>query len=363
MNIFALSFVFMLALVLAELAVMKYVQGRPIPWREVVFNLNSGHILMWVLRGVEVALFALVLRHASLHIVERWPVPVQWAFGFIAWDFCFYWMHRLHHRFALFWAVHVVHHQGEHFGLSLGIRNSWYSSLTSFLFVAVLAVLGLPVEIFLVVSSIHYSVQFYNHNGIVKRSGFLDRIMVTPLHHRVHHATAPIYLNKNFGGTLLVWDKLFGTFQAEQAGVPLEYGVPGMQKSDNPAWSNHPGLFRRVTQRYPWQGAVLQVPDLFIGSAGVILFGIVIYYVNHELALAFMPKLVLFALVFGGTIALGGLSDGRRWGAAGWVLVALGMPLAFMGHFGVIDAWGWCFFSLLLAHGVNGLWRWRGALA
>ena len=359
MNIFALSFVFMLALVLAELALMKYVQGRPIPWREVVFNLNSGHILMWVLRGVEVALFALLLRHASLHLVDQWPAAAQWAFGFIGWDFCFYWMHRLHHRFALFWAVHVVHHQGEHFGLSLGIRNSWYSSLTSFLFVAILAVLGLPVEIFLVVSSIHYSVQFYNHNGIVKRSGLLDRILVTPLHHRVHHATAPIYLNKNFGGTLLVWDQLFGTFQAEQPGVPLVFGVPGMARTDNPLWGNHGALFRYLARRRPPPAAALAVPDLFIGAGGVILFGIVIYYVNHELELAPGPKLVLFALLFAGTIALGALSDGRRWGAVGWLLVALGMPLAFIGHFGVRDAWGWCFFSLLLAHGVDSIRRLR----
>jgi hypothetical protein len=253
----------------------------------------------------------------------------------------------------------VVHHQGEHFNLSLGIRNSWYSSLTSFLFVAILAVLGLPVEIFLVVSSVHYSVQFYNHNGIVKSSGFLDKIMVTPAHHRIHHATAPAYLNKNFGGTLLVWDKLFGTFQAERADTALVYGVPGMARSDNPLWANNWRLFRYVSARFPGLRSppAFAVPDLFIGSGGVILFGLVIYYVNHELAFSSPHKLALFALIFSGTIALGGLSDGRRWGAIGWVSIALTLPLLVGGLFGARDMWGWCFFILLFAHGLDGLRR------
>lgn len=89
----------------------------------------------------------------------------------LAWDFCFYWMHRLHLNF-LFYGQFGIHHEGEHFNLSLGIRNSWYSSLSNFPFIVGLAVLGLPVEIFVVVSSMHYTVQFYNHNGWVKRSGF-----------------------------------------------------------------------------------------------------------------------------------------------------------------------------------------------
>ncbi len=356
MNFFAMSFVTMLALVLIEMAIMK---RSAIGWREMVFNLNSGHILMWIGRGIEVILFGLVLRYASLHVVDRWPLAALWAFAFLGWDLCFYWMHRLHHKIPFFWAVHVVHHQGEHFSLSLGIRNSWYSSLTNFPFIAVLAVLGVPVEVFLVVSSFHYSVQFYNHNGIVKGSGILDKFMVTPLHHRVHHATAPAYLDRNFGGTLLVWDKLFGTFQTAQAGIPLQFGVPGMARSDNPLWANNGAMFRSIRARFPGAGRLrgFAVPDLFIGSGGVILFGLVIYYVNHELALAGVQRGVLFALIFAATIALGGMSDGRRWGAVGWVVLAIGMPVAIGGLYGVRDAWGWCFFGLLLAHGLDGLRR------
>ena len=182
LKMLALSFLIMLAFVLAELLILKWVRKTPVPWKDVIFNLNSGHILMWVFRGVEVAAFALLLRHANLHIVDQWPVAAQWVLAFFAWDLCFYWMHRLHHKIPLLWAVHVVHHQGEHFNLSLGVRNSWYSSLTNFPFIAILAVLGVPLEIFLVVSSLHYTVQFYNHNALVNKSGILDKFMVTPSH-------------------------------------------------------------------------------------------------------------------------------------------------------------------------------------
>lgn len=98
MNPFSLSFLIMLAFVLAELLILKWVRKTPVPWKDVIFNLNSGHILMWVFRGVEVAAFALLLRHVNLHIVDQWPVAAQWVFAFFAWDLCFYWMHRLHHK-------------------------------------------------------------------------------------------------------------------------------------------------------------------------------------------------------------------------------------------------------------------------
>lgn len=359
MNMFALSFIAMLVLVLAEMAILKVVRKQAIPWKDVVFNLNSGHILMWVLRGVEVLLFGLVLRYASLHWVDQWPPLLQWSFAFIAWDLCFYWMHRMHHMLPLLWAVHVVHHQGEHFNLSLGIRNSWYSSLTNFPFVAILAVLGVPLEIFVVVSSIHYSVQFYNHNGLVGTSGILDKLMVTPSHHRVHHGTDALYVNRNFGGTLLWWDKLFCTFQPELEGVPMRYGVAGDQSGHNPLLASNAPFARWLGRRYPGLGRrpTVDWPERFIGIGGVALFGIVIYYVDVEGRFPPQQQALLFSLVFAGTIALGGLSDGRRWGAFTWTAIALSLPIVFVGMYQVRDAWALVFFALLFVHGIDGLRR------
>lgn len=359
MNMFALSFLAMLLLVLAEMAILKFARKQAIPWKDVVFNLNSGHILMWVLRGVEVMLFGLVLRYASGHWVEQWPLAVQWAFAFIAWDLCFYWMHRMHHTLPLFWAVHVVHHQGEHFNLSLGIRNSWYSSLTNFPFVAILAVLGVPLEIFVVVSSIHYSVQFYNHNGLVGTSGILDRFLVTPSHHRVHHGTDARYVNRNFGGTLLLWDKLFDTFQPELEGVPMQYGVQGHKCGHNPLHASNAPILGWLNRRFPALAPRRTVdwPERFIGIGGVALFGVVIYYVNVEGRFPLQQQALLFALVFAGTIALGALSDGWHWGALAWTAIALALPVIFVGIYQVRDGWAIAMFGLLFVHGVDGLRR------
>ena len=349
----------MLVLGLGELLILSWARRASIPWKEIVFNLNSGHILMWVLRGVELFAFSLVLTHANLHLVDQWPPFFQWAFAFVAWDFCFYWMHRLHHKLPILWAVHVVHHQGEHFNLSLGIRNSWYSSLTSFPFVAILAILGVPIATFIVVSSIHYFVQFYNHNGVVKKSGILEKFLVTPSHHRVHHATDPIYLNRNFGGTLLIWDKLFGTFQPELDSVAMRYGVPGSIQTYNPFWANNlPFLaffngavsnFQSVQRRL--------VSDGYIVTGSIILFGLVIHYVNYEGVFSGAQQLVLFTLIFCGTIALGGLSDSKYWGGVSWVLISLLAPALFLGVYGSRDGWGTLFLSLMLFHGLYGLRR------
>jgi sterol desaturase/sphingolipid hydroxylase (fatty acid hydroxylase superfamily) len=356
MNFFALSFLVMLSLVLVELAILKWAGKQTAPWKDIIFNLNSGHILMWVFRGIEVLGFGLVLQHMSLHWVGQWPVVWQWLFAFIGWDFCFYWMHRMHHKLPIFWAVHVVHHQGEHFNLSLGIRNSWYSSLTSFLFVAILAVLGVPLEIFIAVSSFHYSVQFYNHNALVGKSGWLDKVMVTPSNHRVHHGMDPIYINKNFGGTFLIWDKLFGTYQAERDDIEMRYGVSGSVNSNNPLWANNSPLQRFLQNHFPslQNLAKLTVPDTYIGSGGVVIFGMVIYYVNADASMSGWQQFSLFALIFAATVAIGGMSDERRWGLLGWIALSV-LPFVYVLHFGSYDPWALALFSAWLLHAATGL--------
>ncbi len=377
MNVFALSFLAMLLLVLAERVWLQRRKRRVASWRYLVLNLNSGHVVMWAFRGVELLGFALVLQHASLGWVGHWPPVGQWLFAWLAWDLCFYWMHRLHHTMPLLWAVHQVHHAGEHFDLSLGVRNSWYSSLSSFPFMVVLAVVGVPLEVFVVVSSLHYSVQFYNHNAVVGRSGWLDRVMVTPSNHRVHHGTHPLYINKNFGGTLLLWDKFFGSYQAERSDIAMQYGLvksahiatatatatkAPVAASGNPVWANHPAL-----QAW-WQGrlsvvrrsahAALPVSDGYIGVGGVLLFVLVIAYVNAQAQLSGVSQALLFGALVLGTVALGGQSDGRRWGGCLWVAVMTCMPV------GVVLMWGWGrhgFFPAALAlslHAWVGVWRW-----
>ncbi|AVG17405.1 hypothetical protein CFN79_16885 [Chromobacterium vaccinii] len=361
MNVFALTFSVMLAVVLLELLALRHWRREAIPWREIIFNLNSGHIVMWVFRGVEVAGFGLLLQYANLHLVDRLPVSWQWVFAFVAWDLSFYCMHRAHHTWRIFWAVHVVHHQGEHFSLSLGIRNSWYSSLTSFLFVAPLAVLGLPLEMFVAASSFHYAVQLYNHNAFVGKSGWLDRVLVTPSNHRVHHATHPVYLNKNFGGTFLIWDKLFGSYQPERDDTPLHYGVNGTSPGYNPFWASNQGLQAWFRRRFAPSGRrAMRMPAAYIATGGILLFGMVIYYVERVAGWDAIGQWSVFACLVAGTIAIGGMSDERRWGWTGWLALTLAMPALCAGLFDMRDGWALALLALLLVHGLAGL-RFREA--
>jgi sterol desaturase/sphingolipid hydroxylase (fatty acid hydroxylase superfamily) len=377
MSFFATSFGIMLALILLEQAVLHWRHRREgkahwqVPWRDIVSNLDSGHILMWVFRGMEVALFGWLAGHASLHLLDALPATLVWIFGLFAWDFSFYWMHRLHHRVPVLWRVHAIHHEGQHFNLSLGVRNAWYSSLTSAIFTAPLAILGLPAEIFVVVSSIHYSVQFYNHTALLGSSGWLERWLITPAHHRVHHAMAPIYLNRNFGGTFLCWDHWFGSFQAIDSQVPLVYGVRGHIGSDNPLWAHHPEarglwhrLVHRVTRLWPAPHGVrtaaprLDIPSSYIGVGGIALFTAVIHFVNQQGRSHSGVLLCLFALIFLGTLALGSLSEGRRSGLWGWRLLALPGVAATWWVQGPLDFWGCFSLSMWFAHGLTSFRPW-----
>lgn len=375
MSFFATSFGVMLALILLEQAVLRWRcrddAKAPVPWRDIVFNLDSGHILMWIFRGLEVALFGWLALHASLHLLDALPAALVWLFGLVAWDFCFYWMHRLHHQVPLLWRVHAIHHQGEHFNLSLGVRNAWYASLTSAIFTAPLAVLGLPAEVFLTVSSVHYAVQFYNHNALVGQSGWLERWMITPAHHRVHHAIAPIYLNRNFGSTFLCWDRWFGSFQATDPTVPLVYGVRGHVGSDNPMWAHHSearGLWHRLVRcvarwRPPAHGVHiasqrLDIPAAYIGVGGIALFTAVIHFVNQQGRAPTGVLMGLFTLIFLGTLALGSLSDGRRAGLWAWRLLALpGVTITWWLQ-GPLDFWGCFSLSMWFAHGLTSFRPW-----
>lgn len=332
MNLMAIPLALMLLLCVGELLLRQWRRGEAPPWREFAFNLGSGNLVMWCLRSVEVAAFALVAQYANLHWLDRWSPLAVWTLAFVGWDFCFYWMHRLHHRIPLLWAVHVVHHQGEHFNLSLGVRNSWYSSLTDLPFVIGLAVIGVPVEVFVVVSSIHYGIQFYNHNGVVGDCGVLEKFLVTPAHHKIHHAMAPIYRNRNFGGTFLCWDQLFGTYQPRVAGVALEYGVSVGRGSDNPLVANHAPFLRGRRAGHCGEGPVPALRGLPVGLGGAALFLVVAAFILGGQGGLNTRAWVGFALIVAASGALGGMAEGRRWAFPAWLGIAAGLcALALVG--------------------------------
>jgi len=160
-----------------------------------------------------------------------------WLLALVAYDFSYYWFHRISHEVNLFWAAHVVHHQSEDYNLGTALRQSG-SGLFGFIFYLPWLYIGIPPEILFASGALNLVYQFWVHTQHVYRIGPLEYIMVTPSNHRVHHAQNKIYIDRNYGGIFCIWDRMFGTFQPELPGEPCIYGIRKPLKSYNPFWAN-----------------------------------------------------------------------------------------------------------------------------
>jgi alkylglycerol monooxygenase len=184
--------------------------------------------------------------------VPQWSMQSawQWALAFVAYDFCYYWKHRFGHQWRIMWASHIAHHQSEEFNLSTALRQSG-TDYIGFIFYLPLYLAGMPATAVITVGSLNLIYQFWVHTEHVRRLGPLEWIFVTPSNHRVHHARNGRYIDRNYGGVFIVWDRLFGTFQDELANEPCVYGITKGLKSWNPLWANlH---FWAETARLAWR--------------------------------------------------------------------------------------------------------------
>jgi alkylglycerol monooxygenase len=169
-----------------------------------------------------------------------WPVEAAWTWlaALLLYDLCYYWKHRFGHTVALLWAAHVVHHQSEDYNLSTALRQTSSDWLVGWLFYLPLAVLGVPPLVFGVVALIDLLYQYWVHTQQIGKLGWFDRWFCSPSNHRVHHAVNSRYLDKNYGGILIVWDRLFGSFAEEDPAEPCVYGTRAPLRSWNPLWAN-----------------------------------------------------------------------------------------------------------------------------
>jgi alkylglycerol monooxygenase len=161
-----------------------------------------------------------------------------WLFALFIYDFLYYWYHRISHERQIFWASHVVHHQSEDYNLSTALRQTSTSFLHTWIFFVPCFFLGMPIEMYVTIASAHLLYQFWIHTRHIPKLGFFEWFMVTPSNHRVHHAQNPRYIDKNYGGLLIVWDRLFGTFIEEDETEEVVYGVSTPLASWNPFWGN-----------------------------------------------------------------------------------------------------------------------------
>jgi len=167
--------------------------------------------------------------------VSWWMFPLV----FVLKDFAGYWIHRFEHMVNYFWNRHMIHHSSEEYNLACALRQS-ISEIFSFsiLFMFPLALLGVPTAVFAIVAPIHLFAQFWYHTRLIGKLGVLEKFMVTPSHHRVHHAINDRYIDKNFAQIFIIWDKWFGTFQEELEDVPPVYGVKKAVATWNPILIN-----------------------------------------------------------------------------------------------------------------------------
>ena len=187
----------------------------------------------FVTLGVGGYVYYLITQYFSLPLMDasHW---FTWVLATVLYDLCYYWLHRMGHERTILWAAHVAHHQSEDYNLTTALRQTSTGFLLGWIFYIPMYLLGIPAEVVVTVGAINLIYQFWVHTEHVPKLGWYEWVFVTPSNHRVHHAQNDIYLDRNYGGIFILWDRLFGTFQEELASDPPVYGIRGALKSWNP---------------------------------------------------------------------------------------------------------------------------------
>jgi len=298
-----------------------------------------------------------------------------WISGLLFYDFCYYWLHRAGHEVNILWAAHVVHHQSEDYNLSTALRQTGSGVLLGWLFYLPMAIVGYPLEVFVVVALIDLLYQFWVHTELVGRLGWFDRVFCSPSNHRAHHAVNDKYLDRNYGGILILWDRLFGTFIEEDDIDPPVYGTRSPLRSWNPLWANAEVYWATAKDAWHarrWRDKLLvwlkppgwrpadvaerfPKPDFDIArqrylprlSRGLtiyslvqfaLLLGMAVQFLDLAKHLAAIELLGYAAFLVLSLTALGALTEGRRVGfglEGARLVVTAAIPLLTGGWFGV----------------------------
>ncbi len=232
-------------LIAIEFTISKILKKNVYRGYDTISSLSSGlsNTLKDVL-GLTIIIvsYSFLVKHLAIFKIESmlWLIIIT----FIIEDFIGYWIHRFEHIINIFWNRHIIHHSSEEFNLACALRQPVSTTVAIFTFFYIpAAILGIPVEVIAIVSPLHLFAQFWYHTRLINKMGILEHILVTPSHHRVHHAINEQYLDKNFSQIFIIWDKLFGTFQEELPSVPAVYGVKRPSNTWNPIIINFKHLW------------------------------------------------------------------------------------------------------------------------
>ncbi|MEO8778607.1 MAG: sterol desaturase family protein [Rhodanobacter sp.] len=231
---------FFFALIAVEFMVARLRGRRAYRSNDSINSIGLG--VMSQIAGVFMKLLTLGIYAWCVQHVALFALPANniwvWISGLLLYDLLYYWLHRMGHEVTILWAAHVVHHQSEEYNLSTALRQTSTGGLLGWIFYLPMAVLGYPLEVFVVIALTDLLYQFWVHTEQIGKLGWFDRVFCSPSNHRAHHATNDRYLDHNYGGILIVWDRLFGTFVEEDDRDPPVYGTRSPLRSWNPLWAN-----------------------------------------------------------------------------------------------------------------------------
>ncbi|MGE0828246.1 MAG: sterol desaturase family protein [Hyphomonadaceae bacterium] len=250
-DVVTLAIPFFVALIFLEMLYVRASGKGAYEARDAAASLAMG-LGNSILGGVFAS--AVLAVHYFVYQFRLFDIPWAWwsmLLCFFAEDFTYYWFHRVSHERRWFWASHVIHHSSQHYNLTTALRQTWTNALGfAFIFWLPLSFVGFPPLMILLFSGISLVYQFWIHTEAISRLGPLESVFNTPSHHRVHHATNPRYLDANYAGVLIIWDKLFGTFAPEREDDRPHYGIISNLGSFNPlriAFHEWAGIWRDVT--------------------------------------------------------------------------------------------------------------------
>lgn len=258
MDLILLAVPFFFVLIAVELVADRVRGQRNFTLADSINSLSTGALSTstgLLTKGVGLLTYALAWEHLALLRLPQNALWV-WLLAFVLYDLCYYWLHRLGHERNVLWAAHSVHHQSEEYNLTTALRQTSSGFIFSWIFYLPLALVGVPPVVFITVASLNLLYQFWVHTRHIPKLGWLEWVLITPSNHRVHHAQNPAYLDRNYGGVFILWDRLFGTFKEEDPAEPVVFGVTTPLASWNPLWANlqfYAQLYSDARRTRRWQ--------------------------------------------------------------------------------------------------------------
>ncbi len=350
MNYIAMAVPFFFVLIAVELLAARILRRPLYRTSDTLADLGCGvasQVLGVFTAGLLAAAYVYLYRHRVIGGFSAGS-PLCWVAIFFGVDFCYYWFHRASHEVNFLWAIHVVHHQSEEYNLAVALRQAAFQPLASWVFYLPLALVGFPPVMYFTMQAFNTLYQFWIHTRLIGRLGPLEWVLNTPSHHRVHHGQNGLYIDRNHGGSLIVWDMLFGTYQREREEVL--YGVTRPLRSFNPLWANFHAFqdqYREAGHFPKWQDRVkvwfmppgwtpakgsvhgpgmgnkpvavkydVPLPLLtkvyaFAHFVTALVAGVLLLDVGPPLLRPYPIALSIFALLT--LFSVGALCDGRRW--------------------------------------------------